>query len=138
MQFADLYKLLVPTSDQSAVSGTVDLFMSFKSTKGIVTGGIRPTFTDVQIDQAQEALFAQLNSSMQTSGLELFENQDLYGMNRPTVIPIRGKLTPAHSELWPTVSTVISDSFAQGLATGLSGVPPKATPARKGRKCCIR
>ena len=138
MPFADVYKLLMPTSDQIAVSGTIDLFMSFKSTKGIVTGGIRPTFTDVQIEAPQEALFSQLTKRLQNSGLVLFANQDLYGMNRPTVIPIRGKLTPANSELWPTVSTVISNSFAQGLATGLSGLPIKATPTRKGRKCCIR
>jgi hypothetical protein len=138
MQFADIYKLLVPVQDQTAISGTLDLFMSFKSTKGMVTGGVRTTFNDVQIDATQEALLAQLKTRLQTSGLELFANQDLYGVNRPTVIPIRGKLTPAQSELWPTVSTVISDSFAQGLATGLAGVPPKATPARKGRKCCVR
>src|SRR5262249_48447940 len=105
-------------NDKHANSGKLSLFVSVQSKKGMVSGGIRSVLTDAPTDSEAEELGATIQAGLGDAALELYPEPGIHP-DAMTIIPIRGQITDARAELWPTMSGVFRSALAKGLAMSL-------------------
>ena len=131
LEATDVGSLLEATQKMKPVQGTVDLFVDVHARDGLLTGGVKPALHDVQMEAPRQSAFTKLKAWLANTALNLF-SQHKGGQERfVTIIPIRGRITDPHAQLWPTVAGAIRNGFAQGITEGFSHLPPPTASHRQ-------
>jgi hypothetical protein len=125
----ELYDFVAPKTGMKT-DGTVDLFVSFESRHGAITGGIKPVLKDIDLSSVKPGTWDRLKAWLADKSVDIASDR-VPGRNAvATTIPIKGKLTDPDIQIWPAVLGVIRNAFVEGLVSGFANVPP-ATAGEK-------
>jgi len=128
----DLYGLVTPQAELKPTKGTVDMFAEYRATDGALTGGVKPVLKDVEVSAAHADLGNRLKAWLVDTGLDLFSDRVPDRHAVATTIPIKGRIEDPHAQLWPTVLGVVRNAFVEGLASGISNLPPDTAEKKEG------
>jgi hypothetical protein len=125
----ELYDFVAPKTGMKT-DGTVDLFVSFESRHGAITGGIKPVLKDIDVNSVKEGVWDRLKAWLADKSVEFASDRVPGRRAVATTIPIKGKLASLEIQVWPAVLGVIRNAFVEGLMSGFANVPP-ATAGEK-------
>jgi hypothetical protein len=129
---AELYDLEQPATKLQTPEGTLDLFAEFKSSNGVITGGVKPVLKNVKVRPAEASFGNKVKAWIADNGLHLFSDRVPDRNAVATVIPIKGRLEKPDVQLWPTVLGVVRNAFVEGISSGFSHLPPSTAPEKEG------
>jgi hypothetical protein len=132
LKLKDLHAFVAAKAGLSIPEGTFDLYTSFKSEKGMITGGVKPMLTDVKIEAADENLGRNLIAKLADASLNLLADDPRKRDVVAAQLPIRGKLTDPQPQLVPTVITLLRNAFVEGLDAGFSTLPMPTAEEKEG------
>jgi hypothetical protein len=105
--------------------GELDLAVRFRAEDGRLTGGLRPVVKGASTKASEEGLGAKLKSALADLSLKIFSD-DVPGRDAvATTIPLVGRIDAPQVQAIPTVLGILRNAFVQGLAFGMSGLPPE-------------
>ena len=119
----ELYDFIAPKTGMKT-DGTVDLFVSFESQNGSITGGIKPVLKDIEVSSVKEGVWDRLKGWLADKSVEIASDRVPGRRAVATTIRIKGRLTNADIQVWPAVLGVIRNAFVEGLMSGFVNVPP--------------
>jgi hypothetical protein len=126
LRAAELYHFIAPHTKLQASEGTIDLFATFRSSKGALSGGVKPVLKNIQVTRAEEGLWTQAKAWLADKAVDLVSDR-VAGRNAvATTVPIKGKLTDPDVQLWPAVLGVVRNAFVAGLESGFAHLPPES------------
>ena len=124
LDLTELYQLVIDKTKLKIPRGTFDMFASFQCKRGVLTGGIKPVLSNLDVKAAEPGLGPRLKAALADLAVRIFSDR-VPGRNAvATIIPIHGDLRRPQLELWPTVLAVIRNAFVEGLSTSLTNTPP--------------
>lgn len=132
LELSQLYKFLVAESGLKMPAGTFDLMMSFRCDEGKLSGSVKPVLRNVKVRAENKDLGTKIESLVARAGLDIFSNRVGGEKAAVTLIPIRGRITDAHAQLWPTVLALVRNAFVVGLGKGMSNLPVETAPKKEG------
>jgi len=132
LQAAELYEFLAASADLQASKGTIDLFASFTSKNGLVTGGVKPVLKNLEIRAVDDAFGDRAKAWLADQAVELASDRVPDRNAVATTIPIKGKLIGPDIQLWPAVLGVVRNAFVAGLQSGFAHLPPPTAEKREG------
>jgi len=132
LRATELYEFLAAEGDLAATSGTIDLFASFTSKNGTVSGGVKPVLKNIELKSTDEGFWAKTETWLLDKGVDLASDRVPERNAVATTIPIKGRLADPDIQLWPAVLGVIRNAFVAGLASGFSNLPPDTAPKKEG------
>jgi hypothetical protein len=130
---AELYDLVEPATKLQTPEGTLDLFTEFRSTNGLITGGVKPVLKNVKVRPTEEGLGNKLKAWIADTGLHLFSDRVPDRNAVVTVIPIKGRVQDPNVQVWPTVLGVIRNAFVEGISSGFAHLPPATAEKEQGK-----
>ena len=130
---AELYDLVQPATKLQTPEGTLDLFVEFRSTNGLITGGVKPVLKNVKVRPTDDGLGNKLKAWVADTGLHLFSDRVPDRNAVVTVIPIKGRVTDPNVQVWPTVLGVIRNAFVEGISSGFAHLPPPTAEKKQGK-----
>jgi hypothetical protein len=128
----ELYKFIAEKTDLKAVKGDINVFVELKANDGVLKGGVKPLFKDVEIESNSGSLGSKLKAALADAAVDLLSDDNSGRDAVGTVIPIRGSLKDPQTQVVPTVMGVIRNAFVIGLNEGFAGLPPKTAPEKEG------
>jgi hypothetical protein len=128
----ELYKFIAEKTDLKAVTGDINLFVEVKAKEGVLNGGVKPLFKNVEIESNSGSIGSKLKAALADTALDLLSDDNSGRDAVATVIPIRGHIKDPQTQLVPTVMGVIRNAFVVGLNGGFTGLPPKTAPEKEG------
>ena len=130
---AELYDLVQPATKLQTPEGTLDLFVEFRSTNGLITGGVKPVLKNVKVRPTEEGLDNKLKAWVADTGLHLFSDRVPDRNAVVTVIPNKGRIEDPNVQVWPTVLGVIRNAFVEGITSGFAHLPPPTAQKEQGK-----
>jgi len=131
LRASELYDFIAAKTDLQATQGTVDVFATFRSEKGLVSGGVKPVLKNIELSAADEDLWTRAKAWLADQAVELASDR-VPGRNAvATTVPIKGKLTDPDIQLWPAVLGVVRNAFVAGLESGFANLPPPAADKKQ-------
>jgi hypothetical protein len=128
----ELYKFIAEKTDLKAVKGEINVFVEMKANDGVLKGGVKPLFKEVEIESNSSSLGSKLKAVLADTAVDLLSDDNSGRDAIATVIPIRGSIKDPQTQLVPTVMGVIRNAFVIGLNGGFAGLPPKTAPEKEG------
>lgn len=119
----ELYSFLAPKTGMKT-EGTLDLFVSFQSKGGQITGGLKPVLKNIEVRAMGEGTWDRLKGWLADKSVEIASDRVPGRRAVATTIPVKGKLTDPEVQVWPAVLGVVRNAFVEGLVSGFSNVPP--------------
>ncbi|HTB61897.1 MAG TPA: DUF748 domain-containing protein [Polyangia bacterium] len=129
LETSELYRFIKPATKLQAPEGTIDLFVEFDCRNGQLTGGVKPVLKNVKIRPDDKGFFTAIKAWVTDVAVKLFSDRVKDRNAVATVIPIKGTLTGAGVNLWPTIFGVLRNAFIEGLTSGYAYLPPKTSEA---------
>ena len=131
LRAVDLYEFIAPKTDMQATKGTIDVFATFRSHQGLISGGVKPVLKNILLRSTDEGLGARAKAWLADKAVELGSDR-VPGRNAvATTIPIKGKIVEPDVQLWPAVLGVIRNAFVAGLESGFADLPPPAADEKQ-------
>lgn len=132
LKLDELWGFLVEKADMQPVSGTVDAFVAFKCVKGELDGTIKPELRNVKLTAASKGLGPKLKAWLADTALKITSDR-VPGRNATiAVIPLKGTIKGPHVELWPTILSVLRNSYVAAIEGGFAHVPEETSPQKQG------
>jgi len=132
LRASELYAFLADAAKLQATKGTIDLFASFTSKEGLVTGGVKPVLKNLEIRPSGDGVFTAVKAWLADLTVELASDR-VPGRNAvATTIPIKGKLLAPDVQLVPAILGVVRNAFVEGLVSGFANLPPETAPEKEG------
>jgi hypothetical protein len=128
----ELYKFLAEKTDLKAVKGEINVFVEAKADDGVLKGGVKPVFKEIEIESDSESLGSKLKALLADTAVDILSDDNGGRDAVATIIPIRGTLKDPQAQLVPTIMGVVRNAFVVGLRSGFAGVPPKTAPEKEG------
>ncbi len=128
----ELYAFISAKSDLEADQGTIDLFATFSSKNGMITGGVKPVLKNIHLQSTDEGLWAEAKTWLLDKAVSIASDRVPERNAVATTIPIKGRLVDPDVQLWPAVLGVVRNAFVTGLSSGFANVPPKTAPEKQG------
>ncbi len=123
LKLDELYEFLVAKTGMKIPSGTFSTFASFKCNRGHLVGAVKPVLENVKIRAENQDLGTKIKAVLADTAIKIFSDR-VPGRNAvAALIPIDGDLQNPKIELWPTVLSVVRNSFVEGLASGMTNLP---------------
>ncbi len=128
----ELHEFLTQNAEMRPASGTINLYAKVKARNGVLDGGVKPIFENIDLEAANNDLGTRLKTYFADKAIDVLSD-DVPGRNAvATTIPIRGTLDQPDFQIVPTVLGVVRNAFVVGLAAGFRNLPPKAAPKKEG------
>lgn len=132
LRATELYGFLAPNTGMQATEGTIDVFASFRSENGVISGGVKPVLKNIEVGPADGKLWTRLKAWAADKAVDLGADR-VPGRNAvATTVPIKGNLTDPDLQLWPAVLGVIRNAFVAGLESGFAHLPPPTADEKQG------
>jgi len=131
LALSDVGNFLVKKLEVAPEKGSIDLFAEFDAHDGVISGGVKPIFKDVDVKPAKGGVMPQLKAWIADAALHIFSDR-VPGRNATAaVIPMEGTVAGPKPQLWPAIWGVLRNAFVAGIKSGFSNLPA-GKPAEKG------
>jgi hypothetical protein len=128
----ELHAFVAENAEMRPVSGTVNLFAKIKAKNGVLTGGVKPVFENLELRTTRKDVGTRLKTFLADSAVEILSDDEPGRDAVATVVPIRGTLDAPDVQLVPTVLGVVRNAFVIALDSGFRHLPPKLAPEKEG------
>lgn len=126
----DLYEFLDARAGVQMPRGVFECYVSFECKENHIVGAVKPLIENADIEAPSGDIGSKLRAALMDAGLKLFSDRVPDRNAAATVIPIDGRLDDPQSQLAPTIMTLLRNAFVEGLAAGISNLPPKGKSDR--------
>lgn len=131
LRATELYDFIAPNTGLRASEGTIDLFASFRSEEGRISGGVKPVLKNIELGSASDGLWNRAKAYLADQAVDLSADR-VPGRNAvATTVPIKGDLSEPDIQIWPAVLGVIRNAFVAGLESGFAHLPPPAASEKQ-------
>ena len=131
LQLADVYEF-TKIKGLSIPEGKIDVFASVTCKRGLLTGGIKPILTGVNVEAADGKLGERIKAALADLAVKIFSDR-VEGRNAvATIIPIHGDMKHPDFQLVPTIMAVLRNAFVEGLSASLTNTPPPVANEKQG------
>jgi hypothetical protein len=132
LKVQQLHAFIAENAEMRPVSGVINLFAKIKARNGVLQGGVKPVFENLELRPGDDDLGTRLKTFLADTAIEILSDDIPNRDAVATVIPIKGTLDQPDVQLVPTILGVVRNAFVVGLAQGFSNLPPKTAPKKEG------
>lgn len=119
----ELYDFVAPKTGMKT-NGTVDVFVSFESRQGVITGGVKPVLKNIEVRSVGQGGWDRMKGWLADKSVKIASDRVPGRRAVATTIPIKGELTDPDVQVWPAILGVVRNAFVEGLSSGLANLPP--------------
>lgn len=132
LRAAELYEFLAATADLQASKGTIDLFASFSSRNGTISGGVKPVLKNLELRAVDDGFGDRTKAWLADKAVDMASDRVPQRNAVATTIPLKGNLLDPDIQLWPAILGVVRNAFVVGLQSGFAHLPPPTAEKREG------
>lgn len=132
LELVELGSLIGAKSDVAPAKGTLDMAVRFRAEDGVLTGGVRPVATGLEMQATESGLVPKLKELLADAAIEIFDDDDGGRDAVATTIPIVGRVDAPQVQAVPTIIGILRNAFVRGLSDSLRGLPPPKAEEKQG------
>lgn len=115
----ELGPVFARTSGVSIARGRLDLAAEVECRAGKLQGGVRPVFKNLKLVAGKPGPGPAIDAAIANGAFKVLAREDGVRAALSSAIPIRGNIDGPQAAIWPTVVSIVRQSFASGIAEGL-------------------
>ncbi len=132
LKVQELYAFLAENAEMRPVAGEINVFVEVQAKNGVLKGGVKPVFENIELAAAKEDLGTRLKTFFADAAIELLSDDEPGRDAVATIIPIKGTIDSPEVQLVPTLLGVVRNAFVIGLQSGFRHLPPQTAPKKEG------
>lgn len=133
LSVADLSSLVQPTAGIEPSQGWLDVFAEFRAVDGRLDGGVKAITHNLKVKPADQGIWSHIKAWAADAALDIFSRRPAPGAPKEaaTIVPIKGTVTNAQAQIWPTVLGVVRNAFVEGIDESFRNVPPSTAEKKE-------